>query len=74
MKCKCVAVLLAGTSESNDALSEKINDSSQQRPRYRETANHCFKTSDFNSKYKLQVTKTVFLLVNTKTVTPIKSA
>ncbi len=42
MKAKRVAVLLPGTSESDDALSQKVNVSTQHRPRYRKTINYSF--------------------------------
>lgn len=42
MQPKHVAVLLAGTSESDDALSQKVNVSTQHRPRYRKTINYSF--------------------------------
>lgn len=57
MHCKIhpllpVAVLLAGTSESDDALSQKLNVSTQQSPRYRKSSFYDF--DDINSKYRRQ--------------------
>lgn len=45
MHCKLVAVLVAGTSESDDTLAQKIIVSTQQRQRYRKTINHSCITS-----------------------------
>lgn len=52
MHCKIhslfpVAALLAGTRDSDDTLSQKIDCSTQQTPRYG-------KTEDIHSKHKLQ--------------------